>query len=102
MAHLVQILLPRNDQAHPLPNKLFEQVRVELTRKFGGVTVYSRSVAEGLWSPSADVFVHDEMVLFEVMTDVMQPDWWRAYRRELEQRFEQIEVVVRDHEITRF
>jgi hypothetical protein len=35
------------------------------------------------------------------MTDVVDPDWWRAFRERLELQFEQREVVVRAHAVTK-
>ncbi len=48
--HLVQILLPLYDNAGaPLPRALYDRVREELSRRFGGLTAFTRSPAEGLW-----------------------------------------------------
>ena len=37
----------------------------------------------------------DEIVIFEVMADQLDRQWWRQYRTELEQRFSQAELVIR-------
>jgi hypothetical protein len=74
---------------------------VELSSRFGGVTVYSRSPAEGLWKSDSNELVQDEIVLFEVMTKDLDRAWWRKYRRELERRFEQTEIVARAQKIKR-
>lgn len=102
MPFLVQILLPRNANQGPHPVSRFAQIRAELTAKFGGITVYTQSVAEGLWKSDQGVVEQDEMVLFEVMTSKLQSRWWRRYRRELEDRFHQVHIVVRAHKIRRF
>ena len=101
MSVLVQLLLPRNTGMTTIPSVCFQQVRDELTTKFGGVTVYSRSTAEGLWESQSGVVERDEMILFEVMADSFQKSWWRKYREELELRFQQTEIVIRAHSITR-
>jgi hypothetical protein len=50
--HLVQILLPLFDNdGVSLPRQLFARVRDELTEKFGGLTAFTRSPAEGVWRP---------------------------------------------------
>lgn len=100
MPYLVQILLPRHVPNIDAPGPLFQAVREELTERFGGLTVYSQSPAEGLWT-SRNQLVRDEMVLFEVMVDAIEPAWWQAYRRTLEQRFEQEEVLIRATEFQR-
>jgi hypothetical protein len=43
--------------------------------------------------------VHDDLVIYEVMVEQLDVDWWRKYRARLERRFEQSELVVRAHEI---
>lgn len=101
MSFLVQILLPRNREAKELPLEQFKHVRDELTAQFGGVTVYSRASAEGLWKSEDGIVEQDEMVLYEVMTDSIEKPWWLKYRCELECRFDQTEIVIRAHKITR-
>ena len=101
MAFLVQILLPTKAQEVPFLSSQFAQVRSELAEEFGGVTVYSRTTADGLWESDRGVVEHDEVVLFEVMTNCLRRRWWRRYRRELEDRFQQTEVVVRAQIIRR-
>jgi hypothetical protein len=101
--HLVQILLPLSDHAGaPLDRALFRQVRDELTAHFGGLTAYTRAPAVGLWKDEDEAqeegaapVVRDEVVIYEVMADDLDAHWWEAYRKALEARFRQDEVVVR-------
>ena len=52
LMHLVQILLPLADnQGRPLARKHFTAIQRELTKRFSGLTAYSRSPAEGHWRP---------------------------------------------------
>lgn len=101
--HLIQVLLPLYDNdANPISPDLFQQVRSELSSRYGGLTVYSQSPAEGLWQEDeGENPVHDELILFEVMTDQLDRPWWSAYRQKLEERFEQEEIVIRAQRITR-
>ncbi len=101
MSILVQLLLPRNASEHSISIASFQEVRDELTSKFGGVTVYSQASADGLWESHEGVIKRDEMVLFEVMADSLEKRWWRNYRHILECRFKQVEIVIRAHRITR-
>jgi hypothetical protein len=89
--HLVQLLLPHYDEA----------VARELTERFGGVTAYDRAPAKGKWKPASGETVHDDIVVYEVMVDTFDRDWWARYRAELEKRFDQEELVVRAHQIER-
>jgi hypothetical protein len=89
--YLVQLLLPRYDGT----------VTRELTERFGGVTAYNRAPAKGLWQPEPGKTVHDDIVVYEVMVEVLDQAWWADYRKALERRLNQQEIVVRAHEIQR-
>jgi hypothetical protein len=89
--HLVQLLLPRYDEA----------VARELTERFGGMTAYARAPARGEWKPAPGETVHDDIVVYEVMVDTLDREWWARYRRELERRLGEQELVVRAHPIER-
>jgi hypothetical protein len=92
---LVQLLLPLYDNAgRRLPLEQFARVRDELTDRYGGMTAYLRSPAQGTWKTSGAVD-RDQVVMCEVMVDDLDRDWWSAYRSALETRFDQHEVVVR-------
>ena len=94
--HLVQLLLPtRDNDGRAVPKDRLAAVRSELTSAFGGVTAYSRAPAEGLWVDDDARVVRDDVVVFEVMVDVLDRDWWGRYRRDLERRFGQEELVIR-------
>ncbi len=101
MAALIQILLPLRDNEHqPLPAVLHAQVKQELTEKFGGMTAYVHSPAEGQWQDSG-AEEHDDMVMYEVMTPMVNAGWWADYRQELEARFKQEEIMIRAMKIQR-
>jgi hypothetical protein len=94
--HLVQLLLPLYDPAgEHLDGALFDQVARELTEHFGGVTAYARAPATGLWKEHPGKTTRDEIVVYEAMVGTLDPEWWAAYRRVLEKRFAQEEVVIR-------
>jgi hypothetical protein len=100
--YLIQVLLPLNaNDGQPLPREHFALVREELQKQFGGLTVYSRSPAEGLWQEDSSQTVRDNIVLFEVMTEALDRQWWKSYRSKLEERFQQEEIVVRAQDIER-
>lgn len=92
---LIQILLPTHDnEGRPFAHDAFAAVRRELTEASGGVTAYTRAPATGLWDEGSEV-VRDDIVIFEAMVDAVDAGWWAGYRRKLEQRFRQDEVVIR-------
>lgn len=71
------------------------RVESELTDKFGGVTCFVAAPARGRWQDDDGRVERDEVVLFEVMTTDLDRGWWANYRRELEQRFDQEEILMR-------
>lgn len=94
--HLVQLLLPLHDNTRRLfPRELFDDVRREMTERFGGVTAYVRSPAEGAWQDAEGKVLSDEVIIVEVMCNDLDRSFWSAYRQKLAQRFAQEEVVVR-------
>jgi hypothetical protein len=93
--HLIQILLPLNDGAGKrFPAESFEKLARELTEKFGGTTSFTRSPAEGRWK-DGQVTEHDDIAVIEVMTEIVERDWWADLRQRLEKEFNQDEVVIR-------
>ena len=97
--HIVEILLPlRDNDGRRFPSALYARVREELVERFGGLTAFTRSPADGVWEEGGERS-RDEIVLFEVMSDGIDRNWWQRYRAELEQLFRQDEIVVRAHEI---
>jgi hypothetical protein len=98
--HLVQILLPVHDNdKEPFPPEAYRRVRQELTEQFGGLTVYRRAPAEGLWKVNGDFTSRDDIVIFEVMARELDLIWWSKYRNELEERFRQDSIVIRSQQI---
>ena len=99
---LVQMLLPLYDnEGRRLPHELFRQVRRELTERYGGVTAFLRSPAQGSWKEDDGAVDRDEVVMCEVMVDHLDRLWWSDYRKTLEKRFGQEELVVRALRIAR-
>ena len=93
--HLVQLLIPlRRNDGSPQPAERFAALRAELVERFGGVTAFSRAPAEGLWDEGGLVD-RDQLILVEVMAAELDRAWWADYRRTLEARFEQEELMIR-------
>jgi len=93
---LVQILLPQYDNdGEPFPQHLFAATRQELVDRFGGLTAYVRAPARGVWQADDGTVARDDIVIFEVMADELERDWWKAFRGRLETRFRQEELIVR-------
>lgn len=98
--HLIQILLPLYDNSgRPFPQREYGRVRDELAERFGGITAYVRSPAEGLWRETPTLTVRDDIVIYEVMTEQLDRSWWRTYREKLALRFRQDLLIVRVSEV---
>jgi hypothetical protein len=98
--HLIQILLPLYDNAGKRFGKqLYAKVRSELTERFGGLTAFTRAPAQGLWKDAGKT-KRDDIVVFEIMVEEVDADWWHGYRETLEKAFRQDEIVIRAQPIT--
>jgi hypothetical protein len=58
------------------------------------VTAYAGAPAKGFWKDHGEVKA-DDIIVFEVMVEVLDRDWWQRYRKTLEVRFQQHELLVR-------
>jgi hypothetical protein len=100
---LIQLLIPLTDNdGKPFPPSSFAALRDELSTAFGGLTAYTRSPAVGLWrTDDAEPPQRDDIIVYEVLVDVIDREWWAAYRKELERRFAQDELMIRAHSVDR-
>ncbi len=93
--HLIQILLPRADNAgQPFAREDFDRVKEELAADFEGVTAFLQAPAEGLWREGGQTD-NDDIVIFEVMAEEIDLQDWLRRRTELERRFRQDRVIIR-------
>lgn len=95
-ARLIQILLPVYDNnGTPFGPDPYAITRRELTDTFRGLTAHLRAPARGVWKTNEGEEARDDIVIFEVMAEELDQGWWTAYRKKLEQRFQQDVVVIR-------
>jgi hypothetical protein len=71
------------------------QTRRELADTFEGLTAYIQSPAKGVWTAPDGHTEQDDVVLVEVVTDIFDRRWWRAYAATLSERFRQETIHVR-------
>lgn len=94
--HLVQVLLPLYDNnGRALARDLYDAVFRSLTERFGGVTAFTRSPGEGAWKEPGAGTSRDQVVIFEVMVQLLEREWWGDYRRKLEADFKQEKLLIR-------
>lgn len=93
--HLIEIFLPvRDNDGRPFGADMYAAIRQTLTDKFGGVTAFTRAPAHGEFK-EGDTVMHDDIVVYEVMADALDKEWWSRYRRQLEKDFRQEEILIR-------
>jgi hypothetical protein len=101
--HLIQLLLPLYGRdGQKLGPQAFAQTRSEIVERFGGLTAYTRAPASGLWQEDDGATVHDELVIYEVMSQDFDEAWWKSYRALLERRFDQEQLVARAQQVQVF
>jgi len=94
--HLVQILLPvYGNDGKALLQETYGGIREYLVAKFGGLTAFTESPAEGLWTQDDQQTKRDEIILIEVMVSEIDRVWWAAYREGLQVRLKQESIVIR-------
>lgn len=99
---LVQILLPLADnQGQPFGRGAFEKVKDGLAEKFDGVTAFTQSPGEGLWTEGSGK-TEDDVVVFEVMVESLDHAQWTRLKGELERDFRQEKVIIRHIEMGLF
>ena len=93
--HLIQIVLPLTDnRGTRFAPSAFDKLQKELAGTFGGVAAYVRAPAIGIWKEGAKGFDKEEVVVFEVLAEHLDKQWWSEYRQALEARFDQKEIFV--------
>src|ERR1700712_1873129 len=98
--HLVEILLPLHDNTgQSFEPEKYAEVQQHLTERFGGLTAFTRSPAQGTTTETGKP-VHDDIVVFEVMTEALDVSWWASYRLRLEREFRQDQIVIRASTVT--
>ena len=81
--HLIQILLPvRDNDGKPYGPHPFEEISWTLSKRFGGITAYTRAPAEGRWEERGKT-QHDDVLVIEGMIEALDRAWWRAFREQL-------------------
>jgi hypothetical protein len=92
---LIQLLLPTTGPNGDESRARLAETRRELADRYKGVTAYVRAPAKGLWTAPDGRTEADDVVMVEVVTEMFDREWWRAYAEKLAQRFQQETIHVR-------
>jgi hypothetical protein len=94
--HLVQILLPvSGNEGDDILPEAYPRIREELVERFGGLTAFLQSPAEGLWKQDNRRTGRDDIVMVEVMVETVERAWWKGYRQRLQELLRQESIVIR-------
>jgi hypothetical protein len=92
--HRLEVFVPIPRGRETDARQVFEALKTELAKRYGGVTAYAQAPAEGLWSDGG-VLAADRVVVLEVMIDQLELDDWAALKADLEKRLDQEEILIR-------
>jgi hypothetical protein len=93
--YLIQILLPLYDNnGEAFGHSTYNLIRKQLTESFGGVTIYNRAPATGIWKEN-DKHVRDEIIIFEIMSEELNLTYWNACKLQLQEIFKQDVIIIR-------
>jgi hypothetical protein len=90
-----EILLPTKfNDGSPVPDELIGETLLELRKQFGAVSSESQTIA-GSWSHEGQVYRDDLVRVFvDVQDDVKATEFFRRFKEQLKQRFQQIEIWI--------
>lgn len=92
---LVQLFVPLTDQhGQAFPEHYFGELSAELKERFGGVTIYSRSPAKGIWKTENEQTSQDELLIYEVLINKKETDFWLKLKTKLEKQLKQQEILI--------
>jgi hypothetical protein len=97
MVHFIQLVLPLccpNEKPDAPADTLHAIVKAELTRHFGRCDAHTRTPDHGRWTEGAQDGLH-AMVIYEVMSRLLDDEWWDWYQKVLEERFRKVQVIIR-------
>src|SRR3954468_7908851 len=99
--HLIQILLPlTSPSGKKFPRAYYEQTEKELISHFKGFTAHPRAPASGLWKNADATIERDNLIVYEVLAQERDAEWWAAFRQSLETLFEQDKILIMSHDVT--
>ncbi|MHA4739120.1 hypothetical protein [Dyadobacter sp. MSC1_007] len=100
--YLMQIFIPtRDNDGGRFPEEHYTSLRDELTGRFGGATIYARSPVEGIWKKSSESTDVDQMIIYEVLADEIDNQYWKTLKSHLETLFRQEEILMRYFNVTK-
>lgn len=97
--YLVSLFLPLNASSSGF--RKLRTLESQVSKKFGGVSIYNQSPVSGLWN-SDKSNAHDELIVVEVMCPVFDQTYWKALKAKLETELKQEQILIRWSRISTF
>ena len=92
---LIQLFIPLFDEkGNQFPDQYYTKLNFELKERFGGVTIYNRCPVTGLWKEDEEKTAQDQLLVYEVLINTIENDYWQGIKSRLEKQFKQAELLV--------
>lgn len=92
---IVEVFLPLDTrEGEPISREVFDGIIDDLAERFGGATAFTRAPTEGFWK-QGETIERDRVIIIEVIVEKLDTVWWAEFRKTLEHKFEQDEVLIR-------
>ena len=96
----IELYLPLyNNDKKAFPTSHYESVKQNLSDKFGGITMYSRTPVIGLWKESQESIVKDDLVIYEIISEKLDESFWQEYKFMLQSLFQQEAIIIKSSKI---
>jgi hypothetical protein len=63
------------------------------------IRVVANEGARGVWKQGSESKRRDDLIIYEVMAESIDAEWWKNYRERLEKVFKQERILIRSHQL---
>ncbi len=93
---LIQLFLPTtSENGKAFPGTYFHAVKQKLGKKFDSLSVYLKSPLIGNIKNDEPTLAKDTVLVYEVISDTVETDYWSQYQQFLQKQFKQDYIVIR-------
>ncbi|RZJ19793.1 MAG: inorganic diphosphatase [Acinetobacter sp.] len=90
----LELMAPETDEeGNKFPEKYFRDLEKELTKQFGGLTVYQRTPVQGMWQDQS-ASTEQSMFIYELLLPKIDIAYWQNLKEKLEKNFAQKEILI--------
>lgn len=93
---LIQLFLPTTaENGKAFPGTYFHAVKQKLSKKFDSLSVYLKSPVIEHIKDDGPTLAKDTVLVYEVVSDSVETDYWSQYQQFLQKQFKQDDIVIR-------